>query len=299
MKKKLLLVSPTNYSAVYSNMKFISNLTRKYGGMMNVGLAVIAALTPPEFDVKIVDENVDPIDFDEQWDMVGITGFSDQLLRVKKISEEFRKRGVLVVCGGPSVSVSPERWRNYADVLIIGEAERIWPQFVSDYLKGVHKREYREVERFELIDTPIPDYSSISRETVSQYLCGIVQTGRGCPFNCEFCNAIVYVGRKKRYKPAGKVVQELEQLYELGYRIAYLADDNFSAGREEAKNTLRALREWNKTIKTPMTFATELSIDVAEDSEFLQLAVEAGLKSVLIGIETPNVESLIETGETA
>lgn len=298
MKKKLLLIRPKSFSIIYSNMKFISYLTKKKGGMLNVGLAVIAALTPSEFKVKIIDENLEPVNFDEYYDMVGITAeFPNQLVRVKQIADKFRHRGILVVCGGPSVSVSPERWKEFADVLIIGEAERIWPQFINDYLNGSHRDEYLEVERFELTNTPIPDFSGITPEIINQYFCGIVQTSRGCPFDCEFCNAIVYVGRKMRYKSPDKVLQEVEQLYKMGFRIMFIADDNFSASRANAKKILKALRDWNRTLKAPMTFTAEVSIDIAKDEEFLELATEAGLKSVLIGIETPNVKSLKETGK--
>lgn len=213
------------------------------------------------------------------------------------ISKEFHRRGALIVCGGPSVSISGERWKHFSDVLIKGEAERIWPQFISDYLSSCYKDEYCELERFELTNTPIPDYSSMSLESLQQYMCGIVQTSRGCPFNCEFCSVIVYAGRKMRYKTIDNVIQEVEQLYKMGIRFVFLADDNFSANKKICKDILRALRDWNIKKKVPMAFTTQISIDIASDAEFLELAVAAGLKNVLIGLETPNVESLKEAGK--
>lgn len=297
MKKKLLLIVPKSFSIDYMDVRYIRYLTNKRGGMMNAGLGVVAALTPPEFDVKIVDENVESIEYNTSYDIVGITGFPSHLEQARKISERFRKLGVFVVCGGPSASISPERWRPYADVLIIGEAERIWPQFLADYLAGNHKTEYRETERFDLIDAPVADYSGISPEIISQYVCGIVQTSRGCPYDCEFCDVIVYVGRKMRYKPVETVIKEIEQFYRMGFRITLLADDNFSAGRKKAKKTLAALRDWNRKQKEPMGFLTQVSIDTAKDEEFLELAADAGLKGVLIGIETPNEASLKEAGK--
>ncbi len=297
MKKKLLLIYPEVFSVSYADMKAVSFLTKKTGGILNVSLPTIAALTPPEFDVTIIDESVEPINFDAPYDLVGITGFPTQLLRAKKIALEFRKRGVPVVCGGSSVSVSPERWRDFSDVLMVGEAERTWPQFINDFLNGSYKDTYHETERFDLDISPVPDYTRLSENSSGQYIAGIVQTSRGCPFNCEFCDVVVYVGHKMRYKSIDTILQEVEQLYKMGIIAIVLADDNFSAGRENAKKILRALRDWNRTLARPVTFTTQLSIDIAQDDEFLELAVEAGLNRVGIGIETSNKESLKETGK--
>lgn len=297
MKIKLLLIYPKNVAIDYNDYKFIEQFTRKKGGALNAGLGVIAALTPPEFDVKIIDENFENIDFDEHCDIVGITGFPTQIARAGIIAEEFRRRGAIIVCGGASVSISWERWKPFSDVLIKGEGERIWPQFINDYLAGYYKDEYCEVERFDLTNSLIPDYSSITQAILNHYMCGIVQTSRGCPFDCEFCSVIIYSGRKMRYKTVDNVIQEVEQLYTMGIRFVFLADDNFSANKKISKDILRALRNLNKTKKVPITFTTQLSIDIASDTEFLELAVAAGLKNVLIGLETPNVESLKETGK--
>lgn len=298
MKKKLLLVIPKSFSIDFMDFKHISYLTNKRGGMMNASLGVIAALTPPEFDLKIIDENVEEIDYNGNYDIVGITGFISHLEQAINISEKFRKLNVLVVCGGSSASISPERWRPYADVLIVGEAERIWPQFLSDYLSGDYKTEYHEKEQLDLTNAPVADYSGISPDIINQYFCGIVQTSRGCPYDCEFCDVIVYVGRKMRYKPVETVIKEIEQFHKMGFRATFLADDNFAAGRKNAKTILGALRDWNRKQQEPMAFTTQLSINTASDEEFLELSAEAGLKSVFVGIETPNMESLQEAGKT-
>jgi radical SAM superfamily enzyme YgiQ (UPF0313 family) len=202
-----------------------------------------------------------------------------------------------VVCGGPSVTLSPDRWRSIANVLIIGEAERIWPQFTEDFLQGAYSHEYRESERFDLSISPIPDFSGYSKESITKYFFGIVQTSRGCPYDCEFCDVHVYLGHKMRYKPINKIIQEVKQMQRLGLRYIFLADDNFSAGRTKACEILGALRDWNNDQIDPVVFITQLSIDVARDDDFLRLAAEAGLIRVLVGIESPNVESLKETSK--
>jgi radical SAM superfamily enzyme YgiQ (UPF0313 family) len=298
-KKKILLIYPVSNATNYSDMGYeVVFLTKKPGGLLNAGLATIAALTPPGFEVKIIDENVETIDFDEPCDLVGITGFLTQFYRAEEIAAEFSRRGIPVVCGGPSVSLSPERWKPFADVLIIGEAEQTWPRFLNDYLAGSYQPEYRENERFDLTISPVPDYSNYSRKSLRKFLGGIVQTSRGCPFNCEYCDVIHFMGRKKRYKPIDKILQELQSLYDMGQnKSIFLADDNFSADPVKAKEILAAIRDWNREQRRPVPLISMVSIEIARDEEFLELAAESGLTRIFIGIETSNVESLKETGK--
>ncbi len=296
MKKRMLLVLPKNFAVDFGSTQFAAKYLKKgTGGVMDAALATIAALTPlEEFDIEIVDEGLETIPFDTPYDLVGITAIITLFGRAIEIAAEFRRRGVLVVCGGSSVSLSPERWRPHADVLIIGEAERIWPEFVADYLAGKHRSEYRETERFDLDISPVPNYSFLSEKAKRQYMMGIVQTSRGCPYNCEFCDVITYVGRKMRYKPLDTVMREVEQIKRIGIGRIFLADDNFSANREKAKEILRALRDWNRRQSRKMSFSTQVSIDTAQDDELLHLAGEANLLRVCIGIESPNAASLRE-----
>lgn len=296
MEYKLLLILPKdvtmNYELVSQNVELITGMTR---GSPPLSLATIAALTPVNFKTRIIDENIEKIDFDEQYDLVGITGNNYHINRAEEIAIEFSKRRILVVCGGFSVSVCPERWRSFADVLIIGEAERIWPKFLTDFISGSYKHEYNEEERFDLSISPVPDYSGILKSNLQQYSYGVVQTSRGCPFRCEFCSVTVYAGNKIRYKPVDNIIKEIEQFQKVRkYRFISIVDDNFSADIQKAKEILVALKVWNLKQRIPVSFITQLSIDAAKDEEFLTLAAEAGLNILSIGIETPNIESLKE-----
>jgi len=299
MKKKILLVLPRNYEINFINVSsIIEMITRRSGGPVVLSLATIAALTPPEFEVKIVDEDVSPVDFNEPFDIVGIGGFSYFLNRAEEIAHEFSKRGALIVCGGSPVSLSPERWRSFADVLFIGEAERTWPKFLEDYLRDTVKKEYHETDKIDLSLSPVPDYAGYLPGSMKKYLFGIVQASRGCPYRCEFCSVHEYVGNRMRYKPVQNIIREVDQLYRLGkFRVIMLADDNFPGNRKKAKEILRALRDWNRNKKHPVSFITQLSIEVASDEEFLELSAQAGLTRVSIGIETPNQKSLEETNK--
>ena len=273
-------------------------ITKKSGGPVVLNLATIAALTPPDFEVKIIDEDVEDVDFNESFDIIGIGGLSYYVNRAEVIAREYSKKGALIVCGGSPVTFSPERWGKFADVLIIGEAERTWPQFLEDYLNGTVKKEYIETERVDISLSPTPNFKCFSPATLKKYLFGIVQISRGCPFNCEFCGVYEYLGNKMRYKYLDKIVEEVEQLYSVcKSRIILIADDNFTGIKSKAKEILTALRNWNHAKKHPVTFIAQLSIDAAMDEDFLELAADTGLIRVSVGVETPNLKSLEETNK--
>lgn len=289
-KPKILLVNP-HYPYGFQVPTIAGKLFGKWP-LANVVLPTLAALVPDDFDVQIVDTAVEEIDFDTPCDLVGLTGYHSHVSTARALAQEFRRRGKLVVVGGPSVSISPERWRDCADVLVHGEAERIWPKFLRDFANGKHETEYRDPEKVDIALAPLPRYDLLK---TNRYLLGITQTSRGCPFECEFCDVIVYLGRRIRYKPVEHVVAELQQCYDIGWRMVLLADDNLTVNRRDAYEMLDGIRKWNAKQKQPMLFYATFSIDAARDSEMLKLVAAAGITRVFIGIETPNKESLKET----
>ena len=204
---------------------------------------------------------------------------------------EFRRRGKIVIAGGPFASLSPSALRAHVDILVIGEIESVASQLFSDLDNERWSPEYVG-GRWDLSRSPMPRWSLYRNDRA---LVGCVQTSRGCPFDCEFCDVIAYLGRHQRHKPVEQVLAELDVLYGLGYRNAFIADDNFTAYRRRARELLHALKDWNASrTDGPMMFGTQLSIDAARDLKLVSLCASAGIDWVFIGIETPNEASLRE-----
>jgi radical SAM superfamily enzyme YgiQ (UPF0313 family) len=194
--------------------------------------------------------------------------------------------------GGPYASLSPEVFRGHCDILVTGELEAIAEDLFADLERGVWQPDYT-AGKADLATSPIPRWDLYPTDRA---LMGCVQTSRGCPVECEFCDVIQYLGRKQRVKPIPQVLAELEVLYQHGFRAVFLADDNFTVYRRRAKETLCALRDWNRARSAgAIHFSTQVSIDAARAPEILRLLSEAGVTWVFVGIETPNQESLRES----
>ena len=129
----------------------------------------------------------------------------------KRLGELFRRRGIPVAVGGPGVSSAPEHYRHAFDILFIGEAEYTWPQFIVDWKAGHYRGEYRQVEKLDITHSPLPRWDKVAAD-LKQYVCGGVQTTRGCPFDCEFCDVIYIYGRQARHKSIEQVLQEVSAL---------------------------------------------------------------------------------------
>ena len=257
-----------------------------------LGLLTLAALTPDEFSMSLCDENAgDTVDYESEADVIAITGYIIQMARVFEIADRFRARGKMVVIGGPMANLVPDVCRPHCDVLFEGEAEYTWPQFLRDLAAGQHRDHYVETEKIHLPDSPAPRLEVLTR----RYAHGVVQCTRGCPFTCEFCDIIVMYGRKVRYKPTEQVIREIEAWHRSGVAQVFFADDNFVGNRAYAKELLRSLIEWNARQRHPLSFYTQVSIDMVRDKELLGLLRDANFNSVFIGIESPRKASLAET----
>ncbi len=293
MGKSIYLINPASDSPSY----FTAEVFGAWGSgpatlMADLAIPTIAAMAPKDFDVRICDESVCPIDFDVPVDFVGITGKVSQWGRMAAIAREFRQRGKTVLIGRSYASLSPEIVRSHCDILVRGEMENTIQELFSDLRAGCWKEEYIG-DRPDLTNSVVPNWATYPNERA---VMGAVQTSRGCPFECEFCDVIQYLGRRQRHKSVSQVLRELDEVYRYGHRYIFLADDNFTAYRDRTKELLAALRKWNlRQDQGHVRFVTQVSIDAAKDEDLLEQCSEAGLTQVFVGIETPNEDSLRET----
>jgi radical SAM superfamily enzyme YgiQ (UPF0313 family) len=290
---RIYLVSPPNQAAYWS-LSEIWPIVGRQGYLANLALPTLAALTPPGHEIVLCDETCGPADLDRGWDLVGITGYTDQRPRMLELATAARRAGAIVAMGGPCVSLSPHRFREAADVLFIGEAEETWPRFLADLEAGRAQDVYVQAERVDLQRSPVPRHDLLG---LDRYVAGSCQTTRGCPYSCEFCDVAAYLGRRVTHKPVEQVLTELNALYRAGVRQVFLCDDNLTVDRGYARELLEALSAQTVKWSEPVEFSTQASIDLARSPELMDLCAEAGLRHVLVGIESPNRQSLVETGK--
>ena len=257
-------------------------------------LPLLAALTPPGHRVTLIDENVEAIDFARcaRADIVGVTGMNVQRPRMKEILSELKRLGVFTVVGGAWVTVQEGDFAGLADVIFVGEAEETWPRFLGEWSEKRHQARYEQAERTDMATVPIPRLDLLR---MNDYAFASLQFSRGCPFECEFCDIIVTFGRRPRIKTSAQVLAELDAIVAAGKQFAFLVDDNLIGNKKAIKLVLRAVIAWQQKHGYPLMFATEASIDLADDAELMELMVEANLSSVFVGIETPNEAALRET----
>jgi radical SAM superfamily enzyme YgiQ (UPF0313 family) len=279
---KLLLILPKRTegeSRELWDMKYMAKMlgVRKYS-TPPLSLPILAALTPDEFEIEIIDEHVEPVDFDNGTDIVGISCMTPMSARAYEIADEFKKRGKTVVLGGIHPSLLPEEASSHADSVVVGEAENTWPTLLGDYRNGSLKKFYKSGRRANLRDLLMPRWDLVKNQF---YVTHIIQASRGCPFDCEFCSVSTFLGREICKKPVENIIKEIEFLKKIDrHKTMVFCDDNFAVDKVYVKKLLRAL------IKMDLTWTAETSIGVAEDTELLDLIAESGGKQLFIGFES-------------
>lgn len=289
----IVLINP-RFEPSYWGLDHAMPILGKRANLPVACLPLLAALTPPEHTVTLIDESVESIDFDRcvRADLVGVTGMSVQRARTREILSELKARGVFTVVGGPWVSVEENYFGDLADVVFVGEAEETWPAFLDDWRQGLHRRRYEQAEKTDMSTVPVPRFDLLQ---MRDYAFGSVQFSRGCPFRCEFCDIIVIYGRRPRIKTQAQILAELDALVTEKVAIAFIVDDNLIGNKRAIKEVLRAVVAWQEARGYPLTFFTEASLDLGDDPELMDLMVAANILSVFVGIETPNEEALRET----
>ncbi|MFC1478376.1 B12-binding domain-containing radical SAM protein [Candidatus Margulisiibacteriota bacterium] len=282
---KIKLIAPQELQQLYfQHYQLFYEFYKLKAGTIPIALPLIAALTPKDIEVKIEDESIAPIDFDEKVDLVGITGMTSMANRMYQIADEFRKRNVTVVLGGIHASMCPDEALTHSDTIVIGEAEETWPQLIEDYKNNQLKKIYK-CERFpDLALSPIPRWDLLE---IDKYMDIPIQTTRGCPFSCDFCTVHAMTGQSFRHKPIANIVKEIEALIKLtGKRNISFVDDNIIGNKIFAKKLFKALIPLN------IKWLSQASINLADDDELLTLAKKSGMWQCPIGLESVSQNSL-------
>jgi radical SAM superfamily enzyme YgiQ (UPF0313 family) len=242
--------------------------------------AVLAGLTPPGVEVRFYDDRMEPIPYDAPTDLVAISVETYTARRAYQIASLYRRRGVPVVMGGFHATLVPEEVGEYAESIVVGEAEGLWPQVIEDVGKGRLRRVYRSEQRPPLHGLTL-DRSIFAGK---RYLpIGLVEAGRGCHFRCEFCAIQSYFGSTQTRRPAEEIVEEIRRLDK---KLIFFVDDNITSNMEQAKELFRAL------IPLKIRWVSQASINAAHDEEFLRLIKASGCQGLLIGFESLNPENL-------
>ena len=294
---KILLILPETKGSfdVYIQSPLTRMLRHFYSGAdvsRNVffpplGLLTVAACTPPDVDVRIVDEKVgDRIDFDADADLVGISIFAYSARRGYEIADRFRSKGRKVVLGGFHVSFAVEEALQHADAVLVGEAEPVWETLVADLRAGRMKEVYKADEFLPLDRTPSPRFDLVDMDRY--FLKNVIQVTRGCPFNCDFCSVRAYFGPTFRTKPVEQVLRELGPLRE-GDWVCFV-DDNIVGSPKYAMDLFNAL------IPLKINWISQGSLSIANNRELLRLAAESGCVCLLAGVETVEPANIKHTG---
>ncbi|MGE5702006.1 MAG: B12-binding domain-containing radical SAM protein [Clostridia bacterium] len=243
-------------------------------------MPLLAAYTPPHWEVSHTDEIVQQVNFNKKVDVVGITANTPAAPHAYELAEQFRRKGVTVVIGGPHATLMPEEVRQHADSVVIGEGELIWPQLLADFEAGVLKASYRSCELPGLQDMPRPRWDLIKGRVYGK---GVTIASRGCPFACDYCTIPQMYQRKMRYRPIEAIVDELRHM---PGRALVFWDDNIGANRAYAKELFQAIAPFQRW------WTSQATADVAFDDEFLELAANSGCKALFLGLETVSQNSL-------
>src|SRR3990170_8612347 len=274
---KILLISPENKKSIYAYTKE----DVKAFWFPKLGLPTIAANTPPDVEVRIVDECVEDIDFNVDVDLVGISVMTYLAPRAYEIAAKFRARGVKVVLGGIHVSMCPEEAKEHADSIVVGESEKTWPILVEDFRRGELKSLYEEKDLPKLENLPIPRRELFKPN--SYWTTNCVQTSRGCPFACDFCTVTIFGGNQFRLRPIEQVIEEVRRLKK-GFVV--FVDDNIAGNKAYAKQLFKAL------IPLKISWGSQASLTMARDPELLDLAAKSGCTALFIGVESISEENL-------
>ncbi len=250
--------------------------------------SLLAGLTPSKHEIVIVDESLSEIHFDQEVDLVGITAMTPLAPRGYDIADEFRRRGKKVIIGGIHASWLPEEAKRHCDAVVIGEADEIWQEILEDAEAGRLKPFYQQTERTDLSRLPIPRRDLLPSKGYLFH--NLIQTTRGCPFDCEFCSVTALHGKTYRMRPISEVEKEIQSL-ERSKAYIFFVDDNIIGNHSYARELLTMLSHYR------LRWVSQGPIHIAENEELLSLLTRAGCHGLFIGFESLREENLEQMGK--
>ena len=286
---RLYLINPCNSLVTIVSAK--GSRWNRYRVWKPLGLMVLAGLTPGEWEVTIIDENLGLPDYAAmpRPDLVGITAFTSQANRAYTLAGRFRAMGVPVVMGGIHATVCPDEVMGSVDCIVTGEAESVWGQVLRDVQHGCLKHRY-DGGQADMTTVPVARHDMAP----SGYAFGSIQTTRGCPLNCSFCSVTAVNGVQYRQRPIADVVREFQAIPE---KRVLIVDDNLIGTRKEHLARARDLFAAMADAKLGKEWICQVTINFADDDEMMELAVKAGCRGVFIGFETSTPGGLAEVGK--
>jgi len=289
---RVLLLYP-EFPDTFWSFKHALRFIRKHASFPPLGLLTIAAMLPDDWDLRLVDLNVQRLREDDlRWaDMAMVSAMVAQRESTVDVIDRCAKAGLTIVAGGPLFLGEYESF-DRVDHFVLDEGECTLPRFLEDWAAGTAQRVYRADGYADLTQTPLPRWELAD---LTKYSDMCIQFSRGCPFDCEFCSITAMFGHRPRVKSTAQIVAELDSLHALGWHgSVFFVDDNFIGNKRVLKQeVLPALIEWRQG-KKGFGFHTEVSVNLADDPELLQMMVDAGFEKVFVGIETPDDASLAE-----
>jgi len=286
---RLYLINPNN--PLVSLAKVKESRWNRYRVWKPLGLLVLAGMTPPEWEITVVDENLHTPDYSAmpRPDLVGITAFTSQANRAYEVAGQFRGRGVSVVMGGIHATMCSEEAMRHVDSVVTGEAESVWAAVLDDARRGNLQRTYAG-EHVDLAQVS-PARHDLLKEG---YAFGSIQTTRGCPLSCSFCSVSAFNGTLYRHRPTASVIEELKSIRE---KWVLVVDDNLIG--TNTSHIARAKELFRAMIQADLgkNWIGQVTINMADDEELLDLAVRAGCRGVFIGFESPTAQGLAEVGK--
>ncbi len=300
---KILLISPERERK--KEEAFLFRL-----GFLN--LPYVAAVTPPEIEVSIVDEAFEEVPFEEKVDLVGLTAQTPVAPRAYQIAREFRKRGIPVVMGGVHASTLPEEALQYVDAVVIGEAEEVWPSLIEDFRKGQLKRVYQADGFVDSSSLPLPRRDLLNSKFY--FPLKLLETTRGCPHHCDFCGVSKFFGYRYRNRPLSEIDLELSTLFKKGpvmnsffkkalslfnsdlpyflkRRLLYIIDSNVAGDKRFALELASLLKDYD------LLWYGHAPVSIAFDQKLLEGFSKSGCIAVNLGFESFSLKNLKAMGK--